>query len=539
MTARRWVIGGVVLVLAASAATYLGAGAFRRVGVEVAVVEEGVVRKTATLTGKLVSLTTASVTSRRAGTIEDVVCRVGDAVGVGDTIALMAAEDLVGHRGVIPRTASERLAQAQADLMEARRDVQRLEAITEETETRVGEAEERSRRIDAAQAALREAERAQEEAERNLQGFASQARWQIVAEMSADLQEAERELSHISEELQRARAAWRAGELGSDEYRALQAAHRRAREKRDLVRDKLQKAQESPEAKAYEGARRAVDRARARVKVRQAELRRAESGGQRMARVAGQADLAEARLTAARERVAELEARVAALERQERAKRTGERPPALDLDTGYMTAPISGTVAELKVKAGDQVGAGQAIATIADVESLTLRADAGPSRAKAIRVGQTAEVYTKPTGDHPFAGVVSRVVPMAGEGRTRIEVLITDDLGKLKPGQQGEAVIDIGSDEPGLLVPDRALTSLPQGQQGVFLAGDGQALAVAVVVVETSGKEARVTGDLQPGDLVVLDPPADLRDGRSITVLNVDSEAEMLEPVEEVLDASP
>ena len=75
MNARRWAIAGVVFALAAVSFAYIAAGAFGRVPVETAVVQEGIVNKTVTITGRLAALRTAHVTSRRAGAIDEVVLK--------------------------------------------------------------------------------------------------------------------------------------------------------------------------------------------------------------------------------------------------------------------------------------------------------------------------------------------------------------------------------------------------------------------------------------------------------------------------------
>ena len=92
----------------------------------------------------------------------------------------------------------------------------------------------------------------------------------------------------------------------------------------------------------------------------------------------------------------------------------------------------------------------------------------------------------------------------------------------------GGAMARKGSDEPGLVVAARTLTKLEHGQPAVYVVRRGKAGAVPVVVAEANSTQARVIGDLRAGELVILNPPSELRDGRGVTVMSIEGEAEAL-----------
>jgi len=528
MNIRQGIVTGAVALFAAAALGLVVVRAIQRVPVETAVIREGVVDRNVTVNGKLSTLRTAQVISRRSGVIEAVLCHPGDGVGVGETVAVLAAQDLVQPQPIVARTPAERLSQARQDLRDAERELRRRAQDLREAQEGLRGSTAAGQDVDSAQAALRRAELLQEQAERDLQQFESQAFWGQMAQAEAEARRAEAVLGQVTRELQNARRAVGAGIISTEEYRTLEYRCRGVRLAREAAVQRRAALAQAPEALQQRQARQALEQARSQVRLRRGELMRAGARSDDQAAVQSRIQAAQMSLVAAQERVADRRAVVAALERDAKGGKRRDDSGTPSLDTGYMTAPMSGTVLKVHVKPGDGVRSGQAVATMGDLGSLVLAAEVGPSRASHVRVGQTAKVYTKATGNQSCEAVVSRVVPLPQQGKTRIELFVSDDLAMLKPEAEAEAVIAVGTDEPGLLVPPQSVTQLPQGQRGMYVVRGARAVAVVVAVAESSAEVVRVAGDARPGELVVLSPLPDMRDGRAVSVMRVAGQEDSL-----------
>lgn len=76
-----------------------------------------------------------------------------------------------------------------------------------------------------------------------------------------------------------------------------------------------------------------------------------------------------------------------------------------------IVAPKSGTIVELNCEKGELVSSGMPIATIADLEKMTLQINVYESDLSQIYIGRKVEVRFKVTGDQIFEGSVKRISP--------------------------------------------------------------------------------------------------------------------------------
>ena len=129
-----------------------------------------------------------------------------------------------------------------------------------------------------------------------------------------------------------------------------------------------------------------------------------------------------------------------------------------------ITSPISGTIIEKDVKAGDTVGSNSSSAetmcVIYDLSYLEMTLNVDELDILDIQVGQKVEITADAIDDQTFEGVVTSI-SSAGTttgGTTTYPVTIRiDDTGKLMPGMNATAVIDIDSANDALSVPNAAI----------------------------------------------------------------------------------
>ena len=126
-----------------------------------------------------------------------------------------------------------------------------------------------------------------------------------------------------------------------------------------------------------------------------------------------------------------------------------------------ITSPISGTVIQKNVKAGDTVGtdttASETLCTIYDLSYLEMTLNVDELEILSIKEGQTVTITADAISDRTFTGVVTSV-SAAGTttgGTTTYPVTIRiDDTGDLLPGMNATAEIEVSSASNALAVPN-------------------------------------------------------------------------------------
>ena len=195
------------------------------------------------------------------------------------------------------------------------------------------------------------------------------------------------------------------------------------------------------------------------------------------------------------------------------------------LDDYTITAPISGTIIQKNVQAGETIGTdsstSETLCIIHDLSYLELTLDVDELEILSIQEGQSVSITADALPDETFSGVVTNV-SSAGTttgGTTTYPVTIRiDDFGQLLPGMNATAEIVVDSAEDTLSVPNGAIV---RGGY-VLVTEDSPSAANAVegmtapegyvyVAVETGVSDdnyIQVTAGLEEGDTVAYDADA-------------------------------
>ena len=190
-----------------------------------------------------------------------------------------------------------------------------------------------------------------------------------------------------------------------------------------------------------------------------------------------------------------------------------------------ITSPISGTVIQKNVKAGDTVGtdttASETLCTIYDLSYLEMTLNVDELEILSIKEGQTATITADAISDRTFTGVVTSV-SSAGTttgGTTTYPVTIRiDDTGDLLPGMNATAEIEVSSAENALAIPNGAVVrgnyvlvtkDSPSAANAVqdMTAPDGY-VYVKITTGTSDNDSIEVTGGLQEGDTIAYDADA-------------------------------
>ena len=272
---------------------------------------------------------------------------------------------------------------------------------------------------------------------------------------------------------------------------------------------------ESTEAKAE--AESALEAATVAAKVAKTSFERAKALLDEKAIPQQQFDDAEARYrgAAAQEQVARSRVRSVASRIEESRAALGETQAAL----GYagIVAPFAGLVLERHVDPGAFASPGVPLLVIADEGTLRVEAAVEESKASAVKLGDPVTVEIDALAK-PITGTVGEIVPTVDVASRAllVKVDLPPDVGALRAGTFARVGFTAGT-HARLVVPTSALTTFGALDRVFVDEGDHAHLRM-VTRGESQGPWTEILSGLSAKELVVTQPPFDLRDGSPVTV---------------------
>ena len=127
-------------------------------------------------------------------------------------------------------------------------------------------------------------------------------------------------------------------------------------------------------------------------------------------------------------------------------------------------APISGTIVDKKVKAGDKLSANdtamQNLCTIYDMSYLEMKLNVDELKIRSLEVGQEVEITADAVPGETYKGVISSILVAGTTANCSTSYPVTvriDDMGELLPGMNATAKITTASVKNVLALPNAAL----------------------------------------------------------------------------------
>lgn len=186
------------------------------------------------------------------------------------------------------------------------------------------------------------------------------------------------------------------------------------------------------------------------------------------------------------------------------------------LERTTIRAPFAGVVGERFVEIGGFVGSQSPVVTLYAPGPLRLRVTVPETQVAGVEPGRRVTFHPSALPGQGFGATVKYVSGALRE-QTRdlvVEAVLDEEVPALKAGMFGSADLDVG-EAPMTVVPTEALrTEGPVNR--LFKVADGRAQEVVVRVGPEAGGKRAILSDLAPGDLVVVAPPATLRDGGKV-----------------------
>lgn len=190
------------------------------------------------------------------------------------------------------------------------------------------------------------------------------------------------------------------------------------------------------------------------------------------------------------------------------------------LEDYTIAAPISGTVIEKNVKAGDKVDGIEsgALAVIYDLSSLKLQMNVNELDIGKVRTGQTVEITADALPGQVFFGTVEKlsINGTTTDGFTTYPVtILLTDYGELNPGMNVSAEIIVERAEQVLCVP---VAAVAQGNV-VLVPGEGALTPDGTAVADPSKLEER-TVTIGRGDQEYIEITSGLEEGDTVLILS-------------------
>ena len=198
----------------------------------------------------------------------------------------------------------------------------------------------------------------------------------------------------------------------------------------------------------------------------------------------------------------------------------------LNLQYATIRAPISGRTGSLLVREGNLVRGttSEPLIMINRLRPILVRFAVPADNLPLIQthLGKDLVVRAEPSGGggDPSEGTLSFVDNAVDSttGTILLKGRFPNDDGSLWPGGFVNVRLQVYVEPDALVIPAAAVVS---GQQGSFvfvIQKDNSAATKAVTVTRTAGDFAIVTGDVQPGDRVVIDGQLRLRQGSKVQI---------------------
>ena len=199
--------------------------------------------------------------------------------------------------------------------------------------------------------------------------------------------------------------------------------------------------------------------------------------------------------------------------------RAANRLANLELSYANVVAPISGVIAERKIKDGNFVQINTPIFRIVDNSRLEATLNVPEREVATLQQGLAVDLAVDALPGKKFQGTIDRIAPVVDAGSGTFRVICSfEGGGALQPGMFGRIRIDYDQRTDALVVPRVALLD-DEGDPAVYAVKQGKAVRVPVKLGYLDGQWAEVRQGLKVGDQVVTAGKVALREGSPVQVI--------------------
>lgn len=182
------------------------------------------------------------------------------------------------------------------------------------------------------------------------------------------------------------------------------------------------------------------------------------------------------------------------------------------LDLLHLKAPFTGTVTAVDSKPGDPVNAGTIAFTLHDLSRLFIDLQVSEVDINSVKIGQPVNLSFDGIPGVDFTGIVSDITTVGsssgGAVNFGVTVEISDPDPSILPGMTGAANIAVSQLESVLVVPSRAVRTVNNERVVYVLRNNIPVMIPIKLGVSANNLSQILSGDVKEGDLTILNPPA-------------------------------
>ncbi len=183
------------------------------------------------------------------------------------------------------------------------------------------------------------------------------------------------------------------------------------------------------------------------------------------------------------------------------------------LDQTHLTAPFDGVLTQRENRVGDQASPGMIAFRVDDLSRLLVDLEVSEVDINQIREGQEVVMTFDAILGREYRGKVIEVglvgTEIGGIVNFTVTVELLDSDSNVRPGMTSAVNIVIDQLENVLLVPNRAVRVVNNQRIVYVLLDNGELNSVEITLGASSDTHSEVVdGELEIGDLIVLNPPA-------------------------------
>lgn len=183
----------------------------------------------------------------------------------------------------------------------------------------------------------------------------------------------------------------------------------------------------------------------------------------------------------------------------------------LRLRQGQIIAPISGTVANVLIRKGEQAAPGSPAVTVLNEDAFHITVSVDEIDIDRVEVGQPVAITLDALPETPVQGVVSDIAPTSSSTSGVVTYLVTINIDEattadLRPGMSASAAVTVDELDNVLVIPNWAIRLNRETGEAFVLVRQADG-TIEEVVVETglrNESSSEILSGLSEGDVVVL-----------------------------------
>lgn len=183
------------------------------------------------------------------------------------------------------------------------------------------------------------------------------------------------------------------------------------------------------------------------------------------------------------------------------------------LDLARLTAPFDGVITAVEAQPGDLVSAGTLAFQVDDLSRLLVDVQISEIDINSVQVGQSVSLTFDAIPNQEYAGVVTDIASVGASEGGAVNYNVTVEIPpatEIRPGMTAAVNVAVSQLDDVLLIPARAVR-VQDGVRMIYVMRDGVPTPVEVELGAASDTQVQVvSGDVQTGDLVILNPPSSL-----------------------------